>query len=240
MNWLSIDTCTSTLSVGLVREEVIVGEWVSHLKRQHSKHLLPAVEGLLRQTGRAISDIGGIAVTQGPGSYTGVRIGVTTAKVLAWSLALPLVGVSSLAALAVNGRRFSGHLIPMWDARRKRVYTGHYRFDSHSQLTVLREDRVLGIQDLMADLADVSEPLLFLGDGAVQYRPLIEAQLGDQAVFAETAENVIRPASVVRLAIQEWRRRGSDEIESFSPKYLQVTEAEANWLKRQQAGEKRF
>lgn len=237
MNWLSIDTCTSTLSVGLVHEEVILGEWVSHLKRHHSKHLLPAVDGLLRQTGRALTDIGGIAVTQGPGSYTGVRIGVTTAKVLAWSLKLPLVGVSSLAALAVNGQRFSGRLIPMWDARRKRVYAGHYRFGPHSQLTALKEDRVTGIQDLMADLADVREPLLFLGDGAVSHRPLIEAQLGDQAFFAETAENVIRPASVARLAIQEWRRGGSDDIDSFSPKYLQVTEAEANWLRRKQASD---
>lgn len=232
MNWLTIDTSTSVLGVGVMTEETVVGQITTNLKRHHSERLLPSIDHLLEETNTRLHDIGGVAVTRGPGSYTGVRIGVTTAKILAWSLNVPLVGVSSLAALAVNGERFPGRLIPMWDARRERVYTAEYCFDAQGQLKRVKADRVISVKEWVDHLAEENRPFLFLGDGSVHYRSLIEAQLGNQALFSAATENSVRPASIGRLAIQKWQRDGSDDIASFAPEYLQATEAESNWEKR--------
>lgn len=232
MKWLTIDTSTSALGVGVMQEEKVLGETITYLKRHHSERLLPTINHLLSETNVSLNDLGGVAVVRGPGSYTGVRIGVTTAKILAWSLKLPLVGVSSLAALAVNGQRFSGRLIPMWDARRERVYTGQYCYNEHGKLIELEQDRVTSVKAWVKRLAEEKEPFLFLGDGSVVYRTIIESQLKDQAVFAAGEENIVRPSSVGRLALHKWQSTGSDDIAPFAPEYLQVTEAESNWEKR--------
>lgn len=239
MKWLTIDTSTSALSIGVMDEEKVWGAMMTDLKRHHSERLLPSIQQLLQETHTPLNDIGGIAVTRGPGSYTGVRIGVTTAKILAWSLNIPLVGVSSLAALAVNGLRFHGSLIPMWDARRERVYTGQYYFNEQSRQIVLKHDRVTSIQAWIDTLAREQGPFLFLGDGAVHYHALIESRLAGQAVFAPVAEHVVRPTSVARLAIDRYRQEGSDDVACFAPEYLQVTEAEANWDKRNRMNDKK-
>lgn len=232
VKWLTIDTSTSTLGVGVVEEKTVIGELATHLKRHHSERLLPTINHLLSETHISLCDLGGIAVVRGPGSYTGVRIGVTTAKILAWSLKIPLVGVSSLAALAVNGRRFPGRLIPMWDARRERVYTGHYYFDREGHLRTIEEDRVTSVKDWALQLSEGEGSFLFLGNGSVEYRTLIQSQLKDRAVFATIEENTIRPSSVGRLALHKWESAGSDDIVRFAPEYLQVTEAESNWERR--------
>lgn len=232
MKWLTMDTSTSTLGISIMDEETVWGEMTTNLKRHHSERLLPAINHLLSETKIELNDLGGIAVTRGPGSYTGVRIGVTTAKIFAWSLDLPLIGVSSLAALAVNGQRFAGSVIPMWDARRERVYTAHYRFRAQEELVEEKDDRVVPVKTWIDNIAHEHGPFLLLGDGAVRYRSLIISRLGDRAVFASTTENIVRPSSVGRLAVHQWRREGSDDISRFAPEYLQVTEAEANWDKQ--------
>jgi tRNA threonylcarbamoyladenosine biosynthesis protein TsaB len=229
LKWLAMDTSTSVLAVAVTDEETVLGDTVLHLKRHHAERLLPTIDRMLSDTNVSLRDIGGIAVTRGPGSYTGVRIGVTTAKMLAWSLKLPLVGISSLAALAVNGRRFSGSLIPMWDARRERVYTGHYRFDKNENIPAVHQDRVVPVKDWVKRLTETEGPFLFLGDGAVQYRDIIVNVLKERAFFATVEENVVRPSSVGRLAMEQWSRGGSDDVARFVPEYLQVTEAEAKW-----------
>lgn len=232
MKWLAIDTCTSALAIGVIDKEKVWGEMLTDLKRHHSERLLPSIQQLLQETHTPLTGIGGIAVTRGPGSYTGVRIGVTTAKTLAWSLRLPLIGVSSLAALAVNGQRFSGAVVPMWDARRERVYTGLYQADGQVMPIELQHDRVVPVSEWVEQLAQEHNDFLFLGDGAIQYRTFIQSKLGSKARFAIGAENVVRAHAVARLAMRQYDDAGTDSIDDFVPEYLQVTEAEANWDKR--------
>lgn len=233
MNWLVIDTSTSVLGIAVMNEERVWGELATDLERHHSERLLPAIRHMLRETQLTVHEIEGIAVVRGPGSYTGLRIGVTAAKTFAWSLQVPLIGVSSLAALAMNGQRFPGRLIPMWDARRERVYTGQYEIDQSGACVSVIDDFVTPVSDWASRLASEPGTCLFLGNGAAVYRALIEAQLGEKAVFACATENVVRPAAIGRLAINAWKKRGSDDVAHFVPEYLQKTEAEVKWEKRQ-------
>ncbi|MFP3359151.1 tRNA (adenosine(37)-N6)-threonylcarbamoyltransferase complex dimerization subunit type 1 TsaB, partial [Planococcus sp. SIMBA_143] len=128
MTILAIDTSNYPVGVALIQEDRVIGEYITYIKKNHSVRAMPAIEQLLKDCGIEAKELTKIVVANGPGSYTGVRIGVTLAKTLAWSLSIPLIPVSSLATLASSGRYFSGYIVPMFDARRGQVYTGLYEF----------------------------------------------------------------------------------------------------------------
>ncbi len=123
MIWLGIETANTPLSVAVVMDGKVVVELVQNIKLTHSAGAMPAIEEVLARAGLKAGDLDVIAVSEGPGSYTGVRIGVTLAKTLAWTLQIPLVGVSSLKALAANAALYNGLICPIFDARRDNVYT---------------------------------------------------------------------------------------------------------------------
>ena len=108
MTILAIDTSNHTLGIALVRDDTVVGESITYLKKNHSVRAMPTVEALMKECGVAPNELSKIVVAKGPGSYTGVRIGVTIAKTLAWTLSIPITAVSSLETLAANGRYFDG------------------------------------------------------------------------------------------------------------------------------------
>ena len=122
---LAIDTSNTTLSVALVENNEILIEVIEATKNDHSKRLMPTIEALFKKVNRTPKELDLIAVAEGPGSYTGVRIGVTVAKTLAWTLNKPLVGVSSLEILARNIKE-DAYIIPLFDARRQTVFAGVY------------------------------------------------------------------------------------------------------------------
>ena len=118
MIWLGIDTANAPLSVAIVKDGRVLAEMVQNIKATHSIGAMPAVEELFAKVKMKPAEIDAVAVSEGPGSYTGVRIGVTIAKTLAWTLKKPLVGVSSLQTVAANARLFDGVICPLFDARR--------------------------------------------------------------------------------------------------------------------------
>lgn len=124
MIWLGIDTANIPLSIAIVEDGKVITEENTSAKINHSLRAMPAIEEAFKRVNLTPADIDVIAVAEGPGSYTGVRIGVTIAKTLAWTLKKPLVGVSSLKALAMNGLFFNGLVCPLIDARRNHVYAG--------------------------------------------------------------------------------------------------------------------
>ena len=128
MIWLGIDTANTPLSVAIVKDGTILAEVNSSMAVNHSLRAMPAIEELFATVQMQPKDIDAIAVSEGPGSYTGVRIGVTIAKTLAWTLKKPLYGVSSLKVLAANAPYFNGLICPIVDARRNNVYAGVYEF----------------------------------------------------------------------------------------------------------------
>src|SRR5688572_16343086 len=137
MNVLAIDTSNQELGIAILGNDRIIGEYITNLKKNHSVRVMPAIDQLMKDCEMQPTDLDKIVVAKGPGSYTGVRIGVTIAKSLAWSLHIPLVGVSSLAILAAGaGRYFNGYVSPLFDARRNNVYTGLYRYRDGQLVTM--------------------------------------------------------------------------------------------------------
>jgi len=124
MNILAIDTSNQPLGVAVLKDGQVVAEYTKNIKKNHSVHLMPFINQLMNEAGLQPGDLDRIAVANGPGSFTGIRIGLTTAKTLAWSLNIPVVAMSSLELLAYNGYYFNGIICPFFDARRGQVYTG--------------------------------------------------------------------------------------------------------------------
>ena len=151
MIWLGIDTASTPLSIAIVKDGEILIEETLSMAVNHSLRAMPAIDEVFKKTNIVPSDIHAIAVSEGPGSYTGVRIGVTIAKTLAWTLNKPLVGVSSLKALAANALYFDGILCAIVDARRSNVYAGAYRFEN-GKLTAVIEDGHFSIEELVGKL----------------------------------------------------------------------------------------
>lgn len=218
---LGIDTATPIGSIGLIRNDEVIAEYVLNVIETHSARLMPALDDMLRRASVDISEIDAIAVTRGPGSFTGVRVGVATAKGLAFALRKPIVGVTSLDVLAFNLRFYDGIICPMLDARRGEVYAAIYRGGERLERI---SDYLCSPVDEVIDL--INEPALFSGSGARRYRETIERRLGGRAVFADHVFDLPRGSVVAMLGLERLRRGESDELFGFVPLYLRRSEAE--------------
>ncbi|SFS90371.1 tRNA (adenosine(37)-N6)-threonylcarbamoyltransferase complex dimerization subunit type 1 TsaB [Marininema halotolerans] len=234
MKWLAVDTSTLVLGVAILDEGRLLGEVTTHLHKNHSVRLMPTVARLMEDLDLTPQELEAIAVAGGPGSYTGVRIGYTSAKTMAWSLGIPLYSVSSLAVLAMNGFHFPGEIIPLFDARRDRVYTGLYGMDKGGVSLQLPE-RVINIDYWLEELKGRG-PILFLGEDAIRFKERILHVLGDDAHFGLPVENIPRASALGMLAYTRFQEGAAPEPEDGAPNYLQLAEAEAKWLQKQGNG----
>ena len=224
---LAIDTSNTTLSVALVENNEILIEVVEATKNDHSKRLMPTIEALFKKVNRTPKELDLIAVAEGPGSYTGVRIGVTVAKTLAWTLNKPLVGVSSLEILARNIKE-DAYIIPLFDARRQTVFAGVYEGASSN---VVISDGHYELQGLLDNLSKSEKKMYFLGNDVARYWDLIESVLGDKVIKVED-ENLNMPHASV-LANLALETTPVDNSHHFTPKYHRLPEAEMNWMLEQ-------
>ncbi|MDW4528990.1 tRNA (adenosine(37)-N6)-threonylcarbamoyltransferase complex dimerization subunit type 1 TsaB [Rossellomorea marisflavi] len=232
MKILAIDTSNFPLGVALIDENKVIGEYMTNVKRNHSLKAMPAVEQLLKDCDTDVKELTKIVVANGPGSYTGVRIGVTLAKTLAWSLDIPLVPVSSLAVLASSGRYFNGYLSPIFDARRGQVYTGLYRFRERKLENVL-EDRNVMLTDWVEELKSYEGEILFVGNDTGIHAEAIQEALGEKAVLAPLVSHNPRPSELAYLGM------GMEESTAHEvlPNYIRMAEAEVKWLEAQKSNE---
>jgi len=219
---LAIDTSNKTLSVAICKNEELLVQLTEETKNNHSSRLMPVIEAAFSQANMRPEHIDLIAVAQGPGSYTGVRIGATVAKTLAWTLNKPLVGVSSLEVLARN-LTVKGTIVPLIDARRQTVFAGAYsdRFeavvaDGHYELEKLLEALPEG-------------PLHFLGD-IEPYQELIANKLGSRAHYYPEKN---KPQGAMAAAAALVREPILD-IHKFAPLYHRLPEAEVIWQNAQE------
>ncbi len=222
---LGIETSTMTGSVALLREETLLAEFTLNTPKTHTERLLSAIDCVLQSASIPIHEIDGIAVASGPGSFTGLRIGVTTAKSLAYSIHKPVVGVSSLDALASQILHSERLICPILDARKKEVYTALYRNEDDS-VQRLSEYAVIA-PDIL--LADMTEPVLFLGDGVTTYRTKIETLLGEQALFADAAHRFPRASLVAQRGGKRLMAGEADDAFALTPFYLRKSDAEIHW-----------
>ncbi|MEH7121981.1 tRNA (adenosine(37)-N6)-threonylcarbamoyltransferase complex dimerization subunit type 1 TsaB [Bacillus sp. JJ1532] len=226
MKVLSIDTSNYTLGVAILDGDQVKGEYITNLKKNHSIRVMPAIEALMHDCDIKPADLSKIVVAKGPGSYTGVRIGVTIAKTLAWTLNIPLVGISSLEVSAASaGRYFEGAISPLFDARRGQIYTGLYQFVD-GNIHTLQKDQLLLSTEWAAKLKEQERRILFIGNDLPLHQPILKDLLGGQAVFAEITEQNPRPSELALLG----RDKKGEDIHSFVPNYIRLAEAETNWL----------
>ncbi|AOV06680.1 tRNA (adenosine(37)-N6)-threonylcarbamoyltransferase complex dimerization subunit type 1 TsaB [Sporosarcina ureilytica] len=229
MIWLGIDTSNTPLSVAIVKDGQVLTEENTSMPVNHSLRAMPAIEEVFTKANLSPADIDAIAVSEGPGSYTGVRIGVTIAKTLAWTLNKPLVGVSSMKVLAMNGLFFNGLICPIVDARRKNVYAGVYQ-SKNDKLTSVIEDGHYSLEDLLERLQTYDRPILFVGKDVAMHEAQLVESLQERAVIAPFSFNLPRASSLIYTAQQVELNK---EVHHFVPEYHRIAEAEANWLKAQ-------
>jgi tRNA threonylcarbamoyladenosine biosynthesis protein TsaB len=223
MKVLSVDTSTMMGSVALVEDERIISEFALNLQTTHSQRLLTTIDQLLKSSHCPIELIDGFAVALGPGSFTGLRIALSSVKGLAMASGKPVVGVSTLEALALNLQSSRHFVCPLLDARKMEVYAALFRFDQSDNLVRLKEDSVLPPE---AVLAEIEQTTVFLGSGADLYQDLIRERLGRRAIFAPINLRYPRAVNVARLALPRLQRGETMEIESLIPTYLRRSEAE--------------
>ena len=229
MKVLAIDTSNYVLGVAIVDQEKVIGEVITNLPKNHSVRVMPTIEQLMKECGIKPKELDRIVVAMGPGSYTGVRIGVTIAKTLAWSLQIPLVGVSSLEVVAANGRHFNGSISPIFDARRGQVYTGLYRYEE-KRLTCVEEDKIILLADWLEELRKRETPVLFIGNDLVIHKEQIETDLEQFAYVAPYTDWNPRPSELAILGME----KAPVDVHTFVPNYIRLAEAEANWLGKRQ------
>ncbi|TDM12160.1 tRNA (adenosine(37)-N6)-threonylcarbamoyltransferase complex dimerization subunit type 1 TsaB [Macrococcus lamae] len=220
MKLLHIDTANQPLSVSVSDDIEVLAEFNSAKKINHSMTLMPAIEHVMNYAGLEMNELDGIVVSKGPGSYTGLRIGVTVAKTLAYTLGIPLYAASSLKALAATVRMHEFLLVPVIDARRNAVYAGIYRYKG-VKVETIKEDSYMTIDELNNYLKNQHFPYLFLGMDAVK----LENQLKGSNFYC-----IPRSVEMRRLIDTE---HDSVDVHSFEPTYLRISEAERNWLNNQ-------
>ncbi|KRM71516.1 tRNA (adenosine(37)-N6)-threonylcarbamoyltransferase complex dimerization subunit type 1 TsaB [Lacticaseibacillus brantae] len=226
MNILALETSNQAMSVAVMADLEVLAEMTLNRKRTHSEQLMPTIDTLLQQSGLTVEDLNRIVVADGPGSYTGVRIAVTTGKTLAYTLGIDLVGVSSLAVLAANIRDTSAVIVPVMDARRQNVFAGGYQWQAGQLINVLA-DQHTSLTQLLTALKLLQQPVIFVGPDAPKFQQDIFATLGNLAHIADPISQLPQASRAGELGMTVQ----PVSVFDFVPRYLRLTEAETNWLK---------
>lgn len=232
MKILAFETSAKAASVALTQEGKLLGESYQNTGLTHSQTLMVMAQDLLQQCGVAISQLDAVAVAKGPGSFTGVRIGVAAAKGLAWGAELPCVGVSTLSAMAVGLGAWQGYVCPVMDARRSQVYNALFHVDC-GKYTRIREDRAISLQELGEDVKNLSQPIFLVGDGSVLcYNALLEAV---PALVLPPEHRMHQRAVGVALEAQRMMHEGAiPPAAELVPNYLRLSQAERERNERMQ------
>lgn len=215
MKILAFDTSNKALSLALLEGDQLLADFTLNIKKNHSISLMPAIDFLVAQVGWKPADLERIVVAQGPGSYTGLRVAVATAKTLAYSLKIDLVGVSSLYALAAP-TQVSGVVIPIIDARRNNVYAGFY-----DNGRAVKPDQHMAFADVLTAAASYDR-VTFVGEVG-NFRSQIEEVLPEAAILPTLP-------SAYQLG-KLGQGLPAVDVDAFVPNYLKRVEAEENWLK---------
>lgn len=223
MKLLFVDTSTSACSLALADDGVILAELLLNQRPAHSSLLASALERILSLTNTMLSDLDGFGVTVGPGAFTGLRVGLSLVKGLAWATGKPVAPVSSLALLAANLPWAASPVCALFDARRGEVYAGLYR--SEPLPVPLMPDQTISPDLLLSQLPD---DVLFAGDGALRYADLIQARFRQHAAFAPSAANLPRAAAGIPLAAAAFARNRTVPAAALLPEYHRLSEAEQN------------
>ena len=232
MKILAFESSAKTASVALSDEGRLLGEMTIDAGRTHSEILLPMAEDLLKQLKLTFGDIDGYAVTVGPGSFTGIRIGVATVKGLAFGKGAPCFGISSLEGLAYNLRGLRGIIVPVLDCRRNECYTAIFSSDGET-IVRLSEDTQMRIVDLAPLLSEhASTPIYLVGDSYEKAKELLGA-LGIQTMITPEEMRLPSASSLLRIADERYQRGEYTDDSALTALYLKPAQAERERLEKE-------
>lgn len=223
MKILSIDSSSKVATAAIVNEDGLIAEYTLNNKAEHSILIMEMIDNLLKSSNLTIDDIDGFAVSKGPGSFTGLRIGMATIKGLSFGSNKPYISISTLDALAYSLLNFDGIICPIMDALRDSVYTGLYK-NNNGVLETLLEPSALDLEELVTLLKDKNEKVIFTGDGLLKHKEYLKNNL-ENAYFPPNHISVIRASSLAELGLIELTKGISDDPNS-SPFYLKKPQAQ--------------
>ena len=227
---LAFETSAKAASVALTENGKLLGESYQNTGLTHSQTLMVMAEDLLKQVGKSVNDIDAVAVAEGPGSFTGVRIGVAAAKGFAWGRELPCYGISTLEAMAVSLGAYQGHICACMDARRNQVYNALF-YVNQGALERVSDDRAIALSDLKEELKALKGPIFLVGDGA---------QLTYKTLSADIPELILPPehrlhqraVGVALLAEKKALAGEPGDGNALTPNYLRLSQAERERMEK--------
>ena len=232
MRILGIESSSLVASAAIYEDGITMAEYTVDFKMTHSQTLLPMIDEMVKLVGIDLNTIDAIAVSGGPGSFTGLRIGSATAKGLGLALNKPLIHVPTLDATAYNLFGASGLICPIMDARRRQVYTGIYRFEEHRLVTV-EDQMAVPMEEMIRKLNEYQQPVTFLGDGVPVFADMIAEKLNVPYSFAPAHVNKQRAAAVAALGLIYYKEGRTQTAMEHIPDYLRVSQAEREREERQ-------
>lgn len=227
---LSVDSSYSTATCALIKDDKILAEINLNDKKQHSVILMRLIDSILKEYEIDINDIDAFIISRGPGSFTGLRIGMATLKGLAFASKKPLISVSTLDALAYNSISFQGIICPIMDALRDNIYTCLYK-NENNNLTPLIKEQCLNINELVTILKEQTLPIIFVGDGVGKHKEFLQENIPN-SFFAPNHSNFPKASSVGELGIKKINDGVIENIDSINPIYLRKSQAEREYEKR--------
>ena len=234
MRILAIDTASNVASAAVVEDGILRGEYILNFNKTHSQKIMPMIDELMSDLELKPADIDVFAAANGPGSFTGLRIGVASVKALAHAVNKPVVGISTLASLAYN-LPFCEHIIvPIMDARRNHVYTASYIWDEDG-FKELSPDEVISIDECIDSCGEFLDTV-FVGDGVPVYKEYIEERLGERAHFAPASALMQRASSIAMLAKEKADKGEVQKYNELEPFYLRKSQAEREYEEKHRKG----
>ncbi len=229
MKILGIDTSTSCASIGLIDDGTVIAEYLLDVPVTHSERLLNSIDHVLKQGGCSIEEMEGWAISLGPGSFTGLRIGVSTIKGLAFATQKPVAGIPTLDVLASNVSPTPYVICPILDARKGEVYSAFYRYEEE-----ISQKRISAYQAVSPEylVKKIGEKTIFLGNGVKTYGDYLRNAIPAFATFVPDSLNRPHGSTVARLGLERLRKNEVLDLSTFTPFYIRASEAEIKWKEK--------
>ncbi len=233
MNILALDSSGLVASVAVVSEDQLLAEYTINHKKTHSQTLLPMLDEIVKMIELDIKDIDAIAVAAGPGSFTGLRIGSSTAKGLGMALDKPIIPVPTVDGLAFNLYGTDKLICPIMDARRNQVYTGLYEFKDTEFVTV-ESQQAIGIDEIAEKINKIGRAVIFLGDGVEVYQEQLKTLMKVSYSFAPLHLSKQRAGAIGALGVINFKKGLAEDADLHQPTYLRLSQAERELAEKQQ------
>ena len=232
MKILAIESSSNVASVAIMDEEKVIAEYTTDFKLTHSQTLLPMTEEIIRRTGTDKKSIDCIAISKGPGSFTGLRIGSATAKGLALALDIPIAAVPTVEAMAMNFSFTEYIVVPIMDARRDQVYTGIYDMKGLYPVEIMKQS-AMSVNELIEKINSYGKDIILLGDGTDRFADIIKEGVLANVILAPSHKNRQKASLVGALGIKMFKEGDVESSDEHKPEYLRLSQAERELKEKQ-------